>query len=48
MSLEIAHREREGVFLLDLKGRITMGDEATVFRTAIEKFAANPGARILL
>jgi|SRR5579863_8894489 len=48
MSLEIAQREREGILLLDLKGRITMGDEASVFRAAIEKIAAEPGARLLL
>ena len=28
MSLEISQREREGISLLDLKGRITIGDEA--------------------
>ena len=36
MSLDIAEREREGVILLDLKGRITMGDEATSFRTKVQ------------
>ena len=48
MSLDIAHREREGVILLDLKGRITIGDEASAFREAIEKVAARPGPRLLL
>jgi anti-sigma B factor antagonist len=48
MSLEIAHREREGVSLLDLKGRITMGDEASAFRGAFEEIAAQPGARLIL
>ena len=45
MSLEIAHREREGVTLMDLKGRITMGDEVSAFRAAFEKIAAQPGAQ---
>ena len=48
MSLEIAHREREGVLLLDLKGRITMGDEVSAFRVAFEKIAIQPGARLIL
>jgi anti-sigma B factor antagonist len=48
MSLEIAHREREGVVLLDLKGRITIGTEASAFRAAFEQIAAQPGARLLL
>jgi anti-sigma B factor antagonist len=48
MSLEIAHREREGVSLMDLKGRITIGDEASAFRAAVEVIAAQSGARLLL
>ena len=48
MSLEIEQREREGVILLDLKGRITMGEEAGIFRDAVEKIAAQPGARLIL
>jgi len=48
MSLEIGRREREGVILLDLKGRITIGDEASSFRTVVEEVAAAPGARLLL
>jgi len=47
MSLEIGHREREGVALLDLKGRITMGDEVGIFRDAVSKVSA-PGARLIL
>jgi anti-sigma B factor antagonist len=48
MSLEIAHREREGVVLLDLKGRITIGDEASAFRAAFEAIAVQPGVQLLL
>jgi anti-sigma B factor antagonist len=48
MSLEVARREREGVVLLDLKGRITMGDEVSIFRAAFEKAAAEPGAKLVL
>jgi anti-sigma B factor antagonist len=48
MSLEIGHREREGVVLMDLKGRITIGDEASAFRAAVEAIAVQPGTRLLL
>jgi anti-sigma B factor antagonist len=48
MSLEIKRREREGITVLDLKGRITAGDEATAFRAAFEEATAEPGARLLL
>jgi anti-sigma B factor antagonist len=48
MSLEISQREREGIALLDLKGRITIGDEASAFRAAVEKIAVQPEPRLLL
>jgi anti-sigma B factor antagonist len=48
MSLEIIRREREGVVLLDLKGRITAGDEATAFRAAFEAVTGQPDAKLLL
>ncbi len=48
MSLEIAEREREGIILLDMKGRITMGDEVSAFRSAFEKYAAEPGGKLIL
>jgi anti-sigma B factor antagonist len=48
MSLEISQREREGIALLDLKGRITIGDEASAFRAAVEKIATQPEPRLLL
>ena len=39
MSLEIKQREREGVAILDLKGRLTLG-EATEFRERVREVAA--------
>jgi anti-sigma B factor antagonist len=48
MALEIAQREREGIIILDLKGRITAGDEAGAFRGAVEKAAATPEPRLIL
>ena len=32
MALEIKRREREGILILDLKGRITVGEEAGILR----------------
>jgi anti-sigma B factor antagonist len=48
MHLEIANREREGVILLDLKGRITAGEEVSVFRDAFEKVAGVANSRLVL
>jgi anti-sigma B factor antagonist len=48
MNLEISTREREGIALLDLKGRITAGDEVARFRTAVEAASGSPGAKIIL
>ena len=43
MALEIKQREREGILILDLKGRITVGEEAGVLRAEFGKLtgAAN-------
>ncbi|HEY1242667.1 MAG TPA: STAS domain-containing protein [Bryobacteraceae bacterium] len=35
MALDITQREREGVVILDMKGRLKAGDEATAFRDKI-------------
>jgi anti-sigma B factor antagonist len=35
MSLDIQQREHEGIVILDLKGRITVGPEATALRDRI-------------
>jgi anti-sigma B factor antagonist len=48
MSLEIANREREGIAILDLKGRITMGDELTRFRQSVQSLTQNAGQKIIL
>jgi anti-sigma B factor antagonist len=40
MPLEITSREREGVTILDLKGRITVGPEATALRDRISGLSA--------
>ena len=41
MALEIQEREREGVIILEMKGRITVGKEATLLREkVVEQTAA--------
>ncbi len=40
MSLDIQQRQREGIVILDLAGRITLGAEATTFRNAVQKLVA--------
>lgn len=41
MALEIKQRAREGIAILDLKGRITVGEEAGVLRDEFGKLAGN-------
>jgi len=48
MHLEIANREREGVIVLDLKGRITAGEEVSAFREAFEKIAGMENSRLII
>jgi anti-sigma B factor antagonist len=48
MSLEIEHRDREGITILELKGRITMGDEVTSFRQKVRALAQTPDSKVIL
>ncbi len=48
MSLEIQEREREGIVIVDLKGRITSGPEAGSFREAASAVAARPAPNLIL
>jgi anti-sigma B factor antagonist len=48
MSLEIKEREREGVLILDLNGRLTVGDEASKFRDRMSKLIAGGRHNIIL
>jgi len=47
MALEITRKEREGVTILDMKGRITVGPEATALRQAVAAAVAD-GVRQLV
>jgi len=48
MALEITPREREGITLLDLKGRVTVGPEATALREKVAKLNQEGGCRLVL
>ena len=48
MSLGIEKREREGIAILDLKGRITMGEEVTGFRETVQGLAQEANQRVIL
>jgi anti-sigma B factor antagonist len=47
MPLDIQQREREGVTILDLKGRVTVGPEATALREKVSQALA-AGVRMLV
>jgi anti-sigma B factor antagonist len=48
MALEIHRKEREGVTLLDMKGRITVGPEATALREAVAAAVADSVSKLVL
>ncbi|MGI8992653.1 MAG: STAS domain-containing protein [Bryobacteraceae bacterium] len=48
MSLDIHQRDREGVTILDLKGRLTVGEEAGVFRAAATRIAQSANPNMIL
>jgi anti-sigma B factor antagonist len=48
MSLSLERRDREGIAIFDLKGRIVMGPEASEFRDTVMPLAGSPESRIIL
>jgi anti-sigma B factor antagonist len=48
MALEIQQTEREGIAILDLKGRITVGPEATALRDRIAQLNAAGNRNVVL
>lgn len=48
MHLEILTREREGIAILDCKGRITAGAEVGSFRAAFDALVAQRNPKMLL
>ena|SRR5437868_899613 len=48
MPLEIAQREREGIEILDLKGRLTFGEEDLQLRNKLEELVAKNKTKVVL
>jgi len=48
MALEIQQREREGIVILDLAGRITVGEEASRLRDSLRELIAAGKTRVIL
>ena len=48
MALDIQQREREGITILDLNGRITVGPEATALRAKVAELSAAETRKIVL
>jgi anti-sigma B factor antagonist len=48
MALDIGKREREGVAILDLDGRITVGPEATALRENVSTLAGSGVTNVVL
>ncbi|HXS98251.1 MAG TPA: STAS domain-containing protein [Candidatus Limnocylindrales bacterium] len=48
MALDIQRREREGIMILDLKGRVTVGPEASALREAITQLNDSGARQIIL
>ena len=48
MSLQIQRREREGIVIFDLDGRITVGDEAALLRDTLREAAAAGQFNVIL
>jgi anti-sigma B factor antagonist len=48
MSLDISQREREGVVILGLRGRLTAGEEASILREKVKDLAAGERTRVVL
>ena len=48
MALDIQQREREGITILDLNGRITVGPEATALRAKVAELSAAQTRNLVL
>ena len=48
MSIEIQQRDREGVLILDLNGRLTVGPEVSIFRDRMQKLIDTGSRQIVL
>ena len=48
MNLDISTREREGILIMDLKGRLTAGPDVAAFRAGVEQATQDYGVNTIL
>lgn len=48
MGLDVQQREREGIVILDMKGRVTLGQEASTLRDMVERLDGQSKKRLIL
>jgi anti-sigma B factor antagonist len=48
MNLEVSTREREGILIIDLKGRLTAGPDVATFRAGVEQATKAAGTNTIL
>ncbi len=48
MALEITRREVNDVYILELSGRLALGDESTGFRTSVEELLSSGATKIVI
>src|ERR1019366_4089183 len=48
MSLEIVQREQEGIEIVDLKGRLTLGEADLHFRSELDRLVRTGKSRVVL
>jgi anti-sigma B factor antagonist len=48
MALEVKHREQEGIEILVLRGRLTLGDEDLLLRSEIDSAIAGGKVRVVM
>lgn len=48
MALEIHHREKDGIEILDLKGRLTIGEEDVAFREEFQRLVDSGKIKIII
>lgn len=48
MALEIERREKEGIVILDIAGRIVLGDPASVLRSTLREITDSGAGKVIL
>ena len=48
MSLQMLHRQKEGIDILDMKGRLSLGQEDLEFRESLERLRQSGNIRVAL